>query len=485
VYTVIGARRVSELLQVKGIQSAKSKSHNEPCRSREMNAWAGFAPARKTDRRILGAILAVTGAGVLVKLTATIKEITVAAIYGRSDAMDAFLAASLIPALLVNLIAESMNQVLIPSLVKAREKEGQARAQMLLSNAMLWSCCMLVAASVAMAISARWFFPLIAWQFSTEKLLLAENLFYAQLAIVVLVGIASNCTAVLNIFDQFGAPALVPVVTPLAIIVSAVTMGRFLGVWAMVCAMVAGAAIHAVWTAWMMHRHGFRFQLRWYGWDSATRDTALQFGPVLLSSVVASGGLLVDQAMAATLPAGSVSALAYGNRFVSVAIALLGGAVAAAVTPHFSRMVADENWKGCRETLSTWVRYMAFASIPIAVLLIAGSKLLVHTAFEHGAFRRQDTEVVAPVLAMYAVQIPFFVCSRVFYRFLLAMRRTDLIFYCGLLNLGLDIILNFLLMRLFGVAGIALATSLWTVSTLIFLWYWSRKLVVEKIGTRR
>ena len=77
------------------------------------------------------------------------------------------------------------------------------------------------------------------------------------------------------------------------------------------------------------------------------------------------------------------------------------------------------------------------------------------------------------VLVMYALQIPFFVCSRVFYRFLVAMRRTDLVFYCGLMNLSLDVVLNVVLMRRIGVAGIALATSFWTVSTLIFLGYWS------------
>jgi putative peptidoglycan lipid II flippase len=78
---------------------------------------------------------------------------------------------------------------------------------------------------------------------------------------------------------------------------------------------------------------------------------------------------------------------------------------------------------------------------------------------------------------MYALQIPFFVCSRVFYRFIVAMRRTDLILYCGAINLGLDIVLNLVLMRWFGVAGIALATSLWTVSTFIFLWYWAWRLL--------
>jgi len=74
---------------------------------------------------------------------------------------------------------------------------------------------------------------------------------------------------------------------------------------------------------------------------------------------------------------------------------------------------------------------------------------------------------------MYALQIPFYVTGRVMNRFLVAMRRTDLIFYCGALNLVLDIVLNLILMRWFGVAGIALATSLWTVSSFLFLWYWT------------
>jgi putative peptidoglycan lipid II flippase len=186
--------------------------------------------------------------------------------------------------------------------------------------------------------------------------------------------------------------------------------------------------------------------------------------------------------MAALLPAGSVSALVYANRFVSVILSLLAGAVSTAVMPYFSRMIALEDWAGCRHTLHTWVRLTAFVSAPIAIALIAGSHLIIRVALQHGAFGPRDTAVVTPVLAMYAIQIPFFVTSRVFYRFVVAMRRTDLIFYCGSINLVLDIVLNLILMRWFGVAGIALATSLWTVSTFLFLWYWTRKLLPRAVA---
>jgi putative peptidoglycan lipid II flippase len=254
-------------------------------------------------------------------------------------------------------------------------------------------------------------------------------------------------------------------------------LGGRLGIWALVYSTLAGSLVHAGVVAWMMNAHGYKLSLRWHGMTEGTREVASQYGPVLLGGILASGGLLVDQSMAASLASGSVAALVYANRFVSVVLTLLAGAVGTAVAPYFSYMVADRNWNGCRHTLKTWVGLTAAVSVPVAAALILGAHQLIRVAFERGAFGSQDTAVVAPVLAMYAVQIPFFVCSRVFYRFLIAMRRTDLILYCGMLNLALDVVLNLLLMHYFGVAGIALATSLWTVSTFFFLWYWTRRLL--------
>jgi putative peptidoglycan lipid II flippase len=428
-------------------------------------------------RAILRAVVSAGIAGILVKLIAMCKEIAVASVYGRSDAMDAFLAAALIPNLLVNLISESMNQALVPTLVQVREREGQRRAQELLSSAMLWMCLLLTAVSLAMAAAAYGFFPLIAANFSPAKLALAERLFYGLLPIVLITGIATNCTAVLNTLDRFAWPALAPIAISVAVIAGALLYGSRYGIWVMVYATLAGSLAHAAIVAAMMESRGYRFRLWWHGGNPATRVVAGQYGPVLLSSVVASGGLLVDQSMAAMLAAGSVSALAYANRFVSVALTLVAGAVSTAIVPYFSRMIAHSDWAACRQTLRRWAWLLTLVSVPIAVALVAGARPLVRAAYQHGRFGASDTAVVAEVLAMYALQIPFFVVSRVYYRFVVAMRRTDLVLYCGLLNLGLDIVLNLVLMRWMGVAGIALATSLWSVSTLFYLWYWSRRLL--------
>jgi putative peptidoglycan lipid II flippase len=442
-----------------------------------MSSNSASVQALTVNRRIFSAVSAVTLAALVVKLAATMKEFAVAGIFGRGDALEAFLIAALVPGLLVNLVSESMNQALIPTLVRVRTLVGRERAQQLLSNALVCTCVLLLLASMGMALTARFFFPLIGSHFAAAKLNLAIHLFYGLLPVVVLAGIASLFTAVLNTTGTFALPALAPVVTPLTIIVAVPILTHSFGIWAMVYGTVVGALLHAMWTGWMMKASEYRLVLRWYGMCESTREVGRQYGPVFLSGLVASGGLIVDQSMAAMLPAGSVSALAYAGRFVSVALALLGGAFSSAVTPFFSELVARGDWNRCRRTLHTWAWWSAGVATSVASVLIIGSRALVRLALQHGAFGPRDTSVVSSVLIIYALQIPFFVCSRVYYRFLVAMRRTDLVFYCGLLNLGLDVGLNLLLMPRFGVAGIALSTSFWSASTLIFLAYWSLKIL--------
>jgi len=145
--------------------------------------------------------------------------------------------------------------------------------------------------------------------------------------------------------------------------------------------------------------------------------------------------------------------------------------------PALSALIVQRDWIACRAAVRSWTIRSACISVPLAAILTVGAPLILRLTLQHGEFGAHDSHAVAPVLAMSAIQIPFFVVSRVHYRFIVAMGRNDLIFYCGAINLALDIALNIILMRTMGVAGIALATSLWTVATFGFLWFWSAKLL--------
>ncbi|HXS78204.1 MAG TPA: lipid II flippase MurJ [Terracidiphilus sp.] len=436
-----------------------------------------FAIKPGADRRIFRSAVVVSLCLVLVKIAGVAKEFVVAGIFGRSDELEAFFIAALIPGLLINIVSESLNQALIPTIVRVREQAGREEARKLFSNAMLWNAGLLLGVGMAMATSARAVFPLLGSHFTEEKLGLAINMFYGMQPVVVLTGIASMCAAVLNTEGEFAVPAIAPIVTSISVILMVPLLVKRTGAWSLVYAMLAGALVHVFWMMWKTSRSGCLGWPKLHGMDENAREVIRQSGPLILSGVVASGGLLIDQAMAASLPAGSLAALAYAGRFISVALALLGGAISSALTPILSEMVARKEWGECKRTVRRWAERSMTAAMVTTGALMFGSRMLVRLTLQHGAFGAKDSAVVSGVLVMYALQIPFFVSSRVFYRVLVAMRRTDIVLYCGVLNLGLDVVLNVVLMRWMGVAGIALATSLWTISTFLFLWYWSKRVL--------
>jgi len=169
--------------------------------------------------------------------------------------------------------------------------------------------------------------------------------------------------------------------------------------------------------------------------------------------------------------------MVFAGRFVGVVVTLLAGSVSSSFAPYFAIMTAQRDWDACRRTLRKGSLVTAAIAVPIAIAMIMSARLLVRVALQHGTFGSRDTAAVAPVLAMFAIQVPFFAVSRVDYRFVLAMRRTNLVLYCGIVNLVLDGVLDLVLMRYYGVAGLALATSLWTVSTWAFLRICSRRIL--------
>lgn len=116
--------------------------------------------------------------------------------------------------------------------------------------------------------------------------------------------------------------------------------------------------------------------------------------------------------MAAMLGPGSVSALNYGTRLVTVLLAVGASAMSTAVLPHFSRMTVLEDWKGVRHTLRTYTRLILVVSIPVTGVLIALSLPLARLFFQRGAFTGEATHVVAAVQSFALIRFH----SRCFWR---------------------------------------------------------------------
>jgi putative peptidoglycan lipid II flippase len=421
------------------------------------------------NQKIFRAALIIGLLTLLTRVGTILKELAVARTFGRSDAMDAFLIAFLLPSFFVTLIMGAAGSALVPVFVATRQNKGREAAETLLSSLILVTVVALSVLALLMCIFAPYYLPYMAHAFSPEKLRLTRDLLYLLAPWLIFNGVGQLVTSVLNAGEKFALPALVPLATPLAIIACVTLAAERFGAFALVAGSLVGSILEAALLVKLLRDHGIKPQLRWGGLDTSLRMVLVQYAPLLAGAFLMASVAVVDQSMAAMLPAGSVSALGYANRIVNGIAALGATALSAATLPYFSRMAAAADWAGCRHTLKRYVVLIAGTTVPFTLLLIAFSRPVSRLLYQRGAFTAADTELVAHIQAFYALQIPFLMLCTLLVRFLSAIRRNDLLMYGCAINLTVNITLNFALMKIWGVAGIALSTAAVYIVSFTFL----------------
>ena len=413
--------------------------------------------------------MAVALATVVVKAGTAIREVAVANSFGRSDTLDAFLFAFILPSFAVNLVVGAVSAALVPVLVDARQKDGVTAGQQLLASVLLLTSGALVAVALLLVLLASLHLPWLGHNFPPQKQLLTREFLCLLAPWLILNGLATFLACVLNAIEKFAVPALVPVLTPAAVLICIAAWSYPGSGFALALGTVVGGLLEAALLFYLARKSQILGPLRWYGANARVRAVLTQTSPMMAGCLLMGATPVVDQFMAAMLGSGSVSALSYGGKVPTALLAIGATALSTATLPYFSRMAADGDWQGCRHTLKRYSALMLSVTIPLSVMLVAFSRPLVKLLFQRGAFTGADTDVVSKVQAFYSLQIPFYVLCLLFVRFISSVRRNDLLMYTSAINLIVDVAMNLVLMRVLGVAGIALSTAIVMVGSLTFL----------------
>jgi putative peptidoglycan lipid II flippase len=412
-----------------------------------------------TNQKIFRAALTVGSLSIIARAATVFREMVVARWFGRGDALDAFLISFLLPSFVVMLITGSLSSAAVPVILQTR-RDGEEARNKLLSEIVLLSAAVLSATAIFLAVLAPYYLPWIAHGFSPVKLELTRKLLYLLLPWLVFNGLATVVSFILNSDEKFAIPAMTPLLTPIVTMVVVIAAAQLFGPFAIAAGTVAGSVLEASLLFYLLRKHGVRLRLRWTGIDSRLRSILTECAPLAAGAVLTVSTPVVDQAMAAMLPSGSVSALSYGNKLIGAIVALGANALGTALLPYFSRMAVEHDWFGCRHTLKRYFVIVLSATIPVTAALIALSHPIIRLLYQRGAFNAADTQLVSWIQICYAFQIPSNLIGILFVRFISAVRRNDLLMYVAGFNLVINVVLNLALMRLWGVAGIALSTSL-------------------------
>jgi putative peptidoglycan lipid II flippase len=430
-----------------------------------------------TDPRVSSAVLAIGLLGGLVSVVNLVKDLCSAAVYGSSDPLDAYLFALALPLFVNNVAAGSFGALLIPRYIRAQRIEGQAAARNVLAGTLAVSLGLLLVVVLLLGVAGPFLLTIFGSGFSPAKLRLTQQLFYILLPSIILSGLASCYAAILYAEQQFAMVAFAAIAVPIPAIVILSEGGTRLGIHALAGGTLAGFVLQLALLAWWLRRQGISLPYQWPRITPSMLHTLRQYLPLIAAAVLFNRGLLVDQAMAATLSVGSVTALTLGGKIVAAVQGLGAGAVRTALLPHFSNMVAERNWHGLRHAIRTYTRLIVIVSIPIMLALWVFATPLATLVFRRGAFTAENSRLVGQVQAMSVLQIPFYVMLGLVAPLISALQANHYLMKAALIALPVNAILDYVLIQYFGVIGIAVATALVSAMTWIYLTRCSYQLI--------
>jgi putative peptidoglycan lipid II flippase len=226
-------------------------------------------------------------------------------------------------------------------------------------------------------------------------------------------------------------------------------------------AVTAAGVAQCLWLAWSCRRAGLRL-----GWPHLhVSPEVRRLMRIMLPGVFGAGAtqinLAVSTAIASLAPVGSVSYLAYADRFNQLPLGVVGVAVATAILPTLSRHIRKGEDSAALHTQNRGLELALLLTLPAAVALLLESHAILHVLFQRGRFGPHQVAEVAPTLAAYAFGLPAFVLIKVVITGFLARQDTLTPVKVAVSVMVANIVLTVSLGLYSGLAhvGIALATS--------------------------
>jgi putative peptidoglycan lipid II flippase len=425
--------------------------------------------------KLLKAIATVGGFTMISRVLGFVRDILLASILGAGPVADAFFVAFKLPNFFRRLFAEgAFNAGFVPMFSNILESEGRAAAKLFAEQALAVLLLTLFGFVVVMQVSMPWLMMGMAPGFMSDpdKFNLTVELTRLTFPYLMFISLVSLMGAVLNSLGRFAAVAATPIFLNLCLIgavVVGVDMAPTAG-HALAWGVALAGVVQFVWLLWALQREGMLLRLPRPRLNGRVVKLLKLIAPAAAGAGMVQINLVIDIILASLLPAGSVSYLFYADRLAQLPIGVVGVAVGTALLPLLSRQIAGGDQAAARAAQNRAVEFALLLALPAAVALMVAAGPIISTLFERGAFDAQTTLKTSYALMAYAAGVPAYVLIKVLTPGFFARHDTKTPVRIALIALGVNLVLNIVLMIPLQHAGLALATAIsaWVNAALLY-----------------
>ena len=447
--------------------------------------------ASRSIAKIAGIVAAAT---LISKVFGLVRQLVMAADFGLGPAADAFNYAYTIPGFLLILLG-GINGPFYSAIVSVLAKRKKEEAAPLVETITTLVGGILLIVTIFLVFSAPYLIDLFAPGLKVPEKQLVREIAIQQLQIMapmaVLAGLIGIGFGVLNAANQFWLPSVSPLFSSITVIIGLSIL--YLQVGSKISTLdhaklggmvIAGSTLAGAVLQWLVQliaqsRAGLgRLRLRFNFNQPGVGDVVKIMLPATFSSGMYQINLYTDLFFASLLPTTGVAAgLANASLLVQTPLGIISNVILVPLLPMFSRLAAPENWTELKLRIRQGLLLSAFTMLPLGALMVALSVPIVRVVYERGAFNRTDSGLVSSLLVANGIGMFVYLGRDVLVRVFYALGDGQTPFRVSMINIFLNALLDYFLIKRFGAPGLVLATvGVNCSSVLMLLWLLNRRL---------
>ena len=396
-----------------------------------------------------------------------VREIVAAALFGTSPSASGFTLAFQIPNLVANLFANAALSAAFVPVFADLIRQGKRREAFELASSLLWIMLIALAAITAFFILlAGVIMPLfLASKLSGVPGITSLTVLLSQILfpVVLLLGLTSLFTGILQSFERFTMAAVAPAIWNLVIIALTLYLHPTYshshhGIEAYAIAILAATVVQMLLVMGALARIDFRlsFHIDWR--NPRVRQVFALMLPVTIGLGIVNLDQLINSAFGGLVGAQVPRAIDQAFRIYMLPQGIFSVAVATVLFPALSRMAAQRDPIGMRRSLSIGMRQINLLLIPSAAFLMVLATPIVRLVYQHGQFNSYSTHLTSTALIWFAASLPFGGLNLLLTRTFFALQRPWIPTGLAALNMTIDIIVSIGFYKPFGISGLILGT---------------------------
>lgn len=416
-------------------------------------------------RNIFKSALVLAAANIMLRSLGFLREVVLANTYGANVITDAFVIASTIPGTVLAFLSASVSSMYIP--LYQRHKE---RKDIFTSNLVNLLVIVGLVFSLVFTAFPRPLVYLFGARLAPETFALAAAMLRIMVWSAVPILLAEIFRGFLQVHNIFFRAAISGAAVNLCLILAIAGSGVLHIPTLMGVGSVVGNAICLIILFFSARKQGLAYRPYINPFDDDVKELARLIAPVILVSAMSEVNQIVDRNFASTLATGSISSLNYAYKFIALITTLTGMALATVLFPQMSEAAAENDTPALKKILTGCTRTLIPVLLPLAAGAILLAEPVIRVLLERNAFTPEDTIRTAECLQMYALCLIGNSINALLVRVLYAIKRTKAPAAVSAFSIGINILLNFLLIGPLRHRGLALSTGIASiVSTLLLL----------------